>query len=186
VSTFVRLKTYHKDFDIHFLRQLGMRKEQDSLHNNNLLGFHTQRRSIPTVCGEIVGGNVTGRTRLELLQVLQEQVRIERVGVVEIRLGAFLKGLVRDVLIVIVMKQVANVFGLSEFFVESSRQVCLERVTRSKQKGEPRTRISTTRFPEMSPTKPTFPAPLPPAIPTVMAEELGILAECQREKKKKK
>jgi hypothetical protein len=44
---------------------------------------------------------------------------------VEIRLGAFLKGLVRDVLVVVVMKQVTHVFGLSEFFVESSRQGCL-------------------------------------------------------------
>lgn len=121
----MRWKTYHEDFDIHFIRQLGMRKEQNTFHNNNLLRLHALRGSIPTVRGKIVGGNFTGRPRLELLQVLQKQVRIERVGMVEIRLGAFLKGLVRDVLVVVVMKQVTHVFGLSEFFVESSRQGCL-------------------------------------------------------------
>jgi hypothetical protein len=37
-------------------------------------------------------------------------------------------------------------------------------------------------FQTKKPTNPTLPAPLPPAIPTVTTEELGILKESQREK----
>ena len=80
------------DLVIEQAAQLRFSQGQNALHDEDGGGLDMLHLAAAVVVGVIVHGAVDGAARLQLLQVLDEQVVVERVRVVIVQLAALCKG----------------------------------------------------------------------------------------------
>ena len=93
----------HKDADIHQLPQPGVVENEDALHDNHRGGPDEHCFIGAVVVGIGVHGAANGAAGLQLLQLLDHQIRVKGIGVVVVLLAAHLKGDVLALIIVVMM-----------------------------------------------------------------------------------
>lgn len=101
-DSLVRIRI-HEDLDVHQVPEALVVKGQDPLQEDDPLGLDPYRGLGPVVIGIVIGRGDDGFPRLQLLKVLEQQVRIEGVGMIVVELFPLLKGHVVVGLVVVVV-----------------------------------------------------------------------------------
>mmetsp|Transcript_43711 Transcript_43711/g.137262 ORF Transcript_43711/g.137262 Transcript_43711/m.137262 type:complete len:251 (-) Transcript_43711:387-1139(-) len=93
----------HKDLNVEQISELVMREDEDPLDEDDRARHHVDGLRLARVRAEVVLRHLDLLTAQQRLDVLEQQLRVERVGVVKVALLALLRRQVRQVLVVVVV-----------------------------------------------------------------------------------
>lgn len=102
------------NFEIEEAAQIGIFKEENAFYNDDGCGWEGRGFGFARMGGEVVDGDFYGMALNQVLQMGDEQVGFEGVGMVKVGLGALLNGQVRLVAIISI---VCYDMGISAQFV---------------------------------------------------------------------
>ena len=95
----------NEDLDVHQFAEFLVLKDQDTIKDQDLRGLDTYRLGQAVVVGEGVDGALDTLPLLELADMLDHHIRVERVRVVVVELGALLE---TEIIVRLVVEVVAE------------------------------------------------------------------------------
>mmetsp|Transcript_34019 Transcript_34019/g.57119 ORF Transcript_34019/g.57119 Transcript_34019/m.57119 type:complete len:211 (-) Transcript_34019:397-1029(-) len=102
------VRRVHENADVHEVPQLLVGEDEDPLHEDDLPRLDPLRHVGAAVGAKVVRRNVHRFAGLELKNMLEETIRVEGIGVVEVVLVALLETEMPQVLVVVVVVDVGD------------------------------------------------------------------------------
>ena len=100
----------HEDFDIHQISQGAVFEDEDAFDQDGGMRLDANHIGLAAMRGKIVGGEVDRLAGAQLAEMLDEEGRLDRVGMIEIELVALFEG---ELGMVFVIRVVADDDGMS-------------------------------------------------------------------------
>ena len=94
---------FDKDLDIHKITQATVSEDQDPIDDNDFPRVYMAGRFHSLVCGEVVDGNLDAPSSLQLFDVPDEQIGLQRARMVEVDFLRSLASVGADILVVGIM-----------------------------------------------------------------------------------
>ena len=98
----------HIELDVHHIPQTLVRKDQDALHQDHGAGQHAAHLLAADVPRKVVDGRVHRLTLHQQIDVFDEQVVVEGVGMVVVQVDSFFPGQMRGVFVIGVVGQIRD------------------------------------------------------------------------------
>lgn len=102
----------HKDFNVQEIAKRRIFKDENAFHDQRGARFEVNGRRHTAMLREIIDGPLNSVAFAQGLYMADEQRCIERIGVIEILLGAFFDGEMRQIFVIVILLEYQNfIFG---------------------------------------------------------------------------